>query len=261
MVADVTLGDYAGFIFLELIKAREMADAYSRSVGERYAKDPVLQYFSVPRFKVPKMQLTIPVLVSGARFTQTVRLDLPLKDFTAAVNKRVEDVLTLVEMSLRNPLIRPRPIPREVREPVEPPTHDADDSESTEELVREFHQQLVANPDPLRPDALVRRMWSRIVRASLEDADLLEAYLKSDPKHELLERSTNDLLEYVRARTVIDHTAIESLLIDPETNVVKNGSSETSVFTVTAELLEEGFYLRSVRDEETQQVSTIVEFE
>ena len=55
-------------------------------------------------------------------------------------------------------------------------------------------------------------------------------------------------------------TEIENLLVNPETNVVKDGRSDTSVFTVKAELLEEGFFLRSVRDEDAQEVRTIVEF-
>ena len=56
---EVTLADYTGYILLELTKAREMADAYSREVAERYRNDPVLQHFSTPRFKIPKMELTI----------------------------------------------------------------------------------------------------------------------------------------------------------------------------------------------------------
>ena len=39
------------------------------------------------------------------------------------------------------------------------------------------------------------------------------------------------------------------------------GSSDTSVFTLKAELLEEGFFIRSVRDEDTGAVTTVVEFE
>jgi hypothetical protein len=65
----------------------------------------------------------------------------------------------------------------------------------------------------------------------------------------------------VTAHTVVDSTTIQSLLINPETNVVKHGSSDTSVFTIKAEMLEEGFFIRSVRDESTGQVSQIVEFE
>ena len=63
------------------------------------------------------------------------------------------------------------------------------------------------------------------------------------------------------SQTALDSTTIQSLLINPETNVVKNGSSDTSVFTLKAELLEEGFFIRSVRDDATGQTRPVVEFE
>ena len=65
----------------------------------------------------------------------------------------------------------------------------------------------------------------------------------------------------VTTATVVDRTPIQSLLVNPETNVVKNGSSDTSVFTLKAEMLEEGFFIRTVRDEATGQTRTVVEFE
>ena len=61
--------------------------------------------------------------------------------------------------------------------------------------------------------------------------------------------------------TVIERTTIENVLINPETNVVKNGSSDTSVFTIKAEMLEEGFFIRSIKDEGTGEVRPVVEFE
>ncbi len=181
-VTEITLGDYTGYILLEMIKAREMADTYSREVGERYAKDPLMRYFSVPRFKVPKMELTIPVLISGARFKQTVRFDLAIEEFLAIVASRVANVRKSVELSRGGGRV---------------------------------------------PDRIIE--ISRLATLSA-----------ADPKH---------------------RTEIENLLVNPETNVVKDGSSDTSVFTVKAELLEEGFFLRSVRDEDAQEVRTIVEFE
>ena len=49
-MAEITLADYAGYIFIEIVKAREMADRYSRALADVYAQDPVLKHFSVPRF-------------------------------------------------------------------------------------------------------------------------------------------------------------------------------------------------------------------
>jgi hypothetical protein len=86
-------------------------------------------------------------------------------------------------------------------------------------------------------------------------------YSEADPRHELLLDTTTEVLDLVRTRTVVDRTAIESLLVDPETHAVEQTSTDSSVFTVNAELLEEAFFLRSVQDEEGGEVRTIVEFD
>jgi hypothetical protein len=69
------------------------------------------------------------------------------------------------------------------------------------------------------------------------------------------------VLDLVHTRTVVQHTALEDLLVNPETNIVKNGSSESSVFTITAELVEEGFYLHYVQEEGQTERHAIVDFE
>ena len=247
-MAEITLADYAGYLLLQMVRAREMADAYSRSVAERYAQDPVLRHLPSPRFKAPKIELTIPVLISAAKFTQLVRFDVAEEEFVAAMASRADDVRTSVELA-RGGRLLDRVMPGGSSRP------------TIEQLARRFHKELAANHDPLRPEGIGRTWRTQIFRTSLAQADLLGFYEESDPSHDLLRRSTSEVLDLVRARTVVDRTTIDTLLVDPETNVVKNGSSPTTVFTIKAELLEEGFFLRSLREEGTGQVTTVVEFE
>ena len=63
---EITLAEYTGHLFQEMVRARQMADAYSRQVALEYREDAILQHFAVPRFRIPKVQLTIPVLVEHA---------------------------------------------------------------------------------------------------------------------------------------------------------------------------------------------------
>jgi hypothetical protein len=249
-VAEVTLGDYAGYIFLEMLKAREMADAYSRAVAERYAGDEVLQHFAVPRFKVPKMELTIPVVISGARFRQTVRFTFPRDEFLTAIDERAAAVRNRLDLD-RGVLPRLGPAAYRVLQA----------SESVRRLAEDFHTKLEENPDPSRPETIVTVMWRQLFRTVLGEERLVTFYGEADPRHELLRETTREVLELVRSRTVVERTEIESLLVNPVTHVVEQSSTDSSVFTVAAELLEEGFYLRSIRDPETQQETTIVEFE
>jgi hypothetical protein len=249
-VPEVTLGDYAGYIFLEMIKAREMADAYSRAVAERYAEDEVLRHFAAPRFKVPRMELTIPVLISGARFRQTVRFDFPRDEFVTAMDQRAQAVKNRLDLTRG---LLPRLGATASRVLV--------GSEAIRRLAGEFHGKLEDNPDASQPETIVTVMWRQIFRTALGEERLVTYYSETDPRHDLLRETTKEVLDLVRTRTVVERTAIESLLVNPETHAVEQTSTDSSVFTVNAELLEEAFFLRSVRDEGSEQVRKIVEFD
>jgi hypothetical protein len=262
-MAEITLADYTGYIFVEIVKARQMADGYSRRMAELYAEDQVLRYFSVPRFKVPKMELTIPVLVSGARFKQLIRFNMAFEDFKAYTVGLIKDVGSSVRMSaisIFRPTSRPdispgRPTVPDLRMEVR------DIGGTIEDLVSDFWKQLRENPDPSQPADIVRDMWTRIFERVLTEADLEEAYKRSNPNNEGFEKSLDKILKMVITNTAIDSTNIQSLLVNPETNVVKNGSSDTTVFTIKAEMQEESFFLRAVTDERTGETRTVVDFE
>lgn len=271
-MADITLADYTGYIFLEIIKAREMADRHSRQLAEVYAQDPVLQHFSVPRFKVPKMELTIPVLISGARFNQVISFKMPRDKFVPAVLGRIKEVVAKVRSMLDDPFVKPRPpvlvvdpvikaAAKGARGPSKAQAAGADATTSLEQLTTDFWQQLQDNPDPAQPGNIVQQCWTRIFEQALVAQDLMLAYKRTNPGNALYRDSLDDVLRMVTTNTMVDSTSIQSLLINPETNVVKNGSSDTSVFTIKAEMLEEGFFIRYIKDEDSGQTRPVVEFE
>lgn len=267
-MAEITLADYTGYIFLEIIKAREMADRHSRQLAEVYAQDPVLRHFSVPRFKVPKMELTIPVLISGARFNQVISFDMAQDKFVAYVMGRLKEVLSVVKSKADDPFIKriePASPPVVIKQTGPAPAAGGSplraEGASVEAICAEFWQQLKSNPDPSQPGEIVRSYWTRLFEQALVERDLMALYKKTNPNNELYRQSLEEVLKVVTTQTVVDSTTIQSLLINPETNVVKNGSSDTSVFTLKAEMLEEGFFIRTVRDEATGQTRPVVEFE
>ena len=104
-------------------------------------------------------------------------------------------------------------------------------------------------------------MWVRIFEQALLDQNLVEAYKKDNPNNELLKQTLDEVLKTVTTNTVVDSTTIQSLLANPENNIVKTGSSDTSVFTIKAEMMEEGFFIREVKDEKTGQTRPVVAFE
>ena len=271
-MAEITLADYTGYIFLEIIKAREMADRHSRQLAEVYAQDAVLKYFSVPRFKVPRMELTIPVLISGARFNQVLSFSMPRDKFVAYVSGRVNEVISLVRTRSDNPFLDKRRLVDRVGMTVvaQPAARRgkgaaraaaAAETPSIDALVVDFWQQLHDNPDPSQPSEIVRSMWTHIFEQALVEKNLLDLYKKTNPQNELYRKTTDDVLNTVTTNTVVNSTTIQGLLINPETNVVKNGSSDSSVFTIKAEMLEEGFFIRQITDEAGGQTRLVVEFE
>ncbi|MSR61214.1 MAG: hypothetical protein EXS08_02035 [Planctomycetes bacterium] len=255
-MAEITLADYTGHLLLEVIKARQMADDYSRRVALSYAEDPVLRHFPAPRFKLPKVELTIPVLVSSVRVSQLARFNMRAEAFVALVQGRCKDVVTAVQAAGGNhPLGAKRAAPRGHS------PRGAARSAAVDGLIRDFYEQLRGNPDPAQPGNIVRPLWSSIFEGTLLENRLGDIYKRTNPRNELLTKTTAELLESVNANTVIERTTIDSLLVNPETNAVKNGTNDASVFTIRAELVEEGVHVRSVKDESTGEAKSVVEFE
>lgn len=256
-MTEITLADYTGYILTEIISAREMADRHSRALAEVYAKDPVLQFFAVPRFKVPKMELTIPVLISGARFQQVISFRMDRDKFVAYINGRILEAISELHGDRPNPFSNPevtKIVNRKTARPTPVPPSQID-------LATQFYEALGQNPDPSQPGNIVRRYWTGIFEQALARQRLLEVYKKTNPNNELLNASMADVLQMVVTNTVVDSTTLQSLLINPETNIVKEGSTDTTVFTLKAELLEEGFFIRQIRDEESSGTHPVVEFE
>lgn len=256
-MTEVTLADYTGYIFREIIRAREMADRHSRALAEVYAADPVLQHFSIPRFKVPKVELTIPMMISGARFNQVLTFKMSRDRFVSYVDTRLLAAMSALRAGRLHSLVR-RPASSVSKAQGRRP---APNARGLGIDVGQFHQALTDNPDPSQPGNIVEEYWATLFEQSLITHKLTDAYKQANPNDELFRQTFDDVLRTIVTNTVVDSTAIQSLLINPETNIVKNGSSESSVFTVKAELIEEGFFLRHIKDEDTGLSRPIVEFD
>ena len=58
------LGDYLGHILSEITIARMYADVEAIRVAELYADHPLLRHMPVPRFRLPDIELDVPVVVN-----------------------------------------------------------------------------------------------------------------------------------------------------------------------------------------------------
>ena len=261
-MADVTLADYTGYIFLEIIKARQMADVHSAQLAKVYAQDEVLKHFSVPRFKIPRMELTIPVLISGAQFNQTLGFGLKDHEFFAFAFKVLHQAIDDLRAGLGAPegAITAR---MSVQFAVaEGETGRGAPPDSAYGQTYAYWLELVAHPDVATSDARILRFWQGLFRAAITELRQQPVVKENALGFEqLFMKAPAALVEVLKKNVVIATTKVQSLLINPQTNDVKNNSSDATVFTIKAEMLEEGFFVRTVKDEATGQETSVVEFE
>lgn len=287
----ITLSEYVGFIFQEITRARVLADAESKRIAELYAKDEIMKHFSVPRFKIPEMELTIPVIIAGAKYTTVVEFAEKGRLFrnylVNEINNRMSDLhvkknnlntnvtnvknigTTIRPISIIGGFNRVRPVPV-IRAPkanapaakgpqaLDPITQE--DLTGIEPDILAFYNALKENIDPQRPQSLIAVKYAEVFNRRLEEQGLIQDYRTLFPANDLFLISHKNVLEHVLANTVISQTKIENLLVNPETNIVKTEGDAMSVFTIKAKINEEGLFIQSSMDEAGNEIK-VVEFE
>lgn len=254
----IPLGDYVGHCFTEAVKAREIADEYARHVAEEKSSRPGLRDFSTPRFRIAKLELTIPVVVDDAQVHRAARLRIDRGEFVRLVLARAAQARATAAEQLGLPLedrLEPPPRPGPVPFPNGPGTDPAGRSATA------LYERLSAHPDLSEPADLVATGWTEVFDLSLTASPALREHLGSDVVADLRRRTAQEVTDLVRARTVLDRPTVEKLMISPLTRVVQEVGEPACLLSIRAELVEEGFYLRQAQDHDTGATHTIVDFE
>ncbi len=287
-MAQITLSDYVGFIFGEIVKARALADAESKRIALLYKDDEILKNFSVPRFKIPEMDLAIPVLISGARYNSVLRFTAKEQAFVDYMNIRLNNVVTSINIAEKNiknnfesandPIfvyVPPRASSGVFESIAAQPVKTSKSaiaatggiavpkasSATVDVLIIEFYKQLLENPDPSTPENIVQIKWAQLFNRKIEDNRLQEAYKRQYPAGQLYTETYNTILAYVKANTVVESTSIDNLLVNPETQTVKDGSNADSVFMIKAKIVEDGLFIKEIKDDQGNVTERFVEFD
>jgi len=289
-MSNITLADYVGFIFSEITRARDHADKVAKDLAIAYSKDDVLKHFSVPRFKIPEMELTIPVLISSAKFSTTMAFTMQEDEFkkyvASKMNSAIQTILikaTKVETDytgINNEVFtKPvyyetalaQPAPQNMtrlqgknkkvaRLPDGSPQPTAVNVMDHPALAR-FYQQLITNQDPSKPDNIALLALAELFNAKITEYNLQQAYKIQYPNNELFQSMLSEVIQKIKDNTLVSQSKMENLLVNPETNLVKSGSSDSTVFTIKAKIMEEGLFVKTVKNEETGKEELLVEFE
>jgi hypothetical protein len=278
-MANITMSDYVGFIFSEITRARNLADRESIRIAEMYAQNDVLKHFSVPRFKIPEMNLTIPVIISGAKFSTTLVFNMALSDFKNMIVNELNNVVKSIlikKSNLNNDftvitkgdiftrpifdrdiIIQPKKISskKSISKTSLPLKADAEDA-----IINDFYEQIKSSTDLEHPENITQVKWATLFNARIADNKLIDDYKAQNPNGELYKQTFNKIIEIIKANTVVSSTKIDNLLVDPETNIVKTVSTDSTVFIINAKIMEEGIFVRSVKDQ-NGSTSQVVEFE
>lgn len=288
-MSNITLADYVGFIFSEITRARDHADKVAKDLAIAYSKDEVLKHFSVPRFKIPEMELTIPVLISSAKFSTTMLFNMKEDEFkkyiAGKVNTAIQTLLiksnnvetdytginnevftkpVYYETALSQPapqqtvrLSKNKKVARLPGGSPQPPAINVLDHPA----LPRFYQQLIANQDPAKPENIALLALAEIFNAKITEYNLQHTYKAQYPNNELFQSMFNEVILKIKENTLVSQSKMENLLVNPETNLVKSGSSDATVFTIKAKIMEEGVFVKTVKNEETGKEELLVEFE
>jgi len=250
-MAEIALSDYLAFVFSEISRARDMADRYSKEIALVYAKDDVLRHFSVPRFKLAKLELNMPVLVSGVEVSSLVKFQMTRDVFRSAVLSKLADVVVSVQTSKLSP--GPSPGKGDGPRPVR--------TDGIEPSIDVFFDRLAALRDFSGSGEVISNNWTDLSARILAINDIPVESTRGKPVSDLIARSLPAVVEMINANLSVPKITMDKLHINPQTNVVKDGSTDLTVFTIKAELIEEGVIVKSVIDGRTGAESPVVEFE
>jgi hypothetical protein len=284
-MAQITLSDYVGFIFSEIVKARVIADAESKRIALIYKDDEILKSFSVPRFKIPEMDITIPVLLSGAKYKTILVFNTEQVRFTDFVKTKLNNAKQAILIAranlardftkadsgiLNTPILvadtkvvfsAAGKLSAAPKRQAAGKTAVAAAAATTDSVIAEFYELLVKNPDPSAPENIVSVKWSQLFNMMITQNNLMADYTRLYPNGELFVQTSKDVLDFVKQNTVVSKTQIENILINPETQTVKEGSTDASVFTLKARIVEDGVFIKEITDDRGNVTERIVEFD
>ena len=229
----VTLSEYLGLVFKEISNARAMADAEAQRVAKMYQSDEMLQHFSVPRFKIPEISLNIPLAISNVEVEAVYEFQLKEDQVKEFFHKKFDirnDINSYPEIRQFLKKIRKNP--------------SADFKKNLD-----YKKKIIANE-------FNNVMKSVLVRNNIK------LKFNNNPNYEknFGENTKNEFLKLIESSFTVKQKNLKNLMIRPETDIVREQSTEHSVFSVNVKLIEEGFTLNTLEDEKGNKVK-VVHFE
>jgi hypothetical protein len=237
----VTISEYLGYLFSEITRARQLADRESVEIAKVYAKDPYLKYFSVPRFKVPELNLSIPVLVSEAKYQGVFSIQMEESSFLKLYQ---EDLfMDLLQVGLTN--------------------RDVNPFKAHFEAIKDMFNKLKKSIETQSFDNIGKYVGEWILKIRdftihlLTKEGIYPKYQAKFPNDDLLIRFHSKMQKIIESSIKVVSSKLNDVFVNPETSIVKDGTSDTSFFRINAKVVEEGIFIESVKDDRGGSVPVI----
>jgi hypothetical protein len=252
-MAQIKLSEYTGFLVSELVKARVMSDAQSLEIQQQYLDHPILKSFPVPRFRASKISLTVPLVLESIQTRDIGRFQIEKEYFKREVSYRLKKLMRVVKPErpdFGDVVNRPSPpvVPRATSRA------SSRDLKVQQEIYEAFWDSLSNSESELERVTLLEEVWRSVVGKELSRQNLIEENKLRFPRNEAFVESLRDLESFVSRHVIVDKTALENILINPETEAVKRIGD--SSFQIHVELSEEAFKVVKITGENNQ-----IEFE
>ncbi|WP_416441238.1 hypothetical protein [Phnomibacter sp. MR] len=254
----ITVAQYLSFIFSEITRARVIADTESVRIATEYAKDPVMKHFSVPRFKIPELELNIPMVIAGAQYNNIYTFTWQYEEFEKFMLGYVD---------------------RFGRQFAKPFANDAREMMQVRQLIKEAYNDLSEMPNLQDLNQLVIEKKEdavqhidRIVKtlmgiyANLERVKpnpnplIVTRFIRIQTMEDLIAEWKKMIQQTLGENIRLTESVLKNLLISPETQIVKTEGTDISILQIRAKITEEGIFVNSVTNAEGEETK-VVDFE
>ena len=231
----ITISDYLGYLFNQVIHAKAMADAESVRVAQVYSKDEIMKHFPVPRFRLPELEMDIPIGVSKVALDE-LRTSLNANELANKSSELLHIVLKTInaQKGFDNTVF----------------------DEIKKTLKEAFNR--IAGLSTDQKVSFVSQNFGNFVGKVIKTSN---TETNTDEVVSLQNSTTKDFMAFIqRKETELQKSKLLDVFITPETFKMQTTESQSNLFRIKAKFVEEGFYMNSITDEKGNK-KTIIDFE
>lgn len=217
------LGDYIGRILIEVMFARSQADVEALRVAEIYSSHPLLQNFPVPRVRLPKAEINVPLVISNMEKEEEDRSHLDRDK----VSTRTSPYASIVSRELAK--------------------HNAKMDNSQVKLLRDKLKKKLEEIEYLRLQAI--SMITIAKELSIEAMKVISSIESIKSNDDKIRKISKAIEAKFRDKLVSDRKKPPRIKVSPLTSQIKEFSNIEHIVTLKLSLIEDALEWDSIEED------------